>query len=196
MNISFAQAVSRKDPLLLSEVKEHIGVQHTEDDAYLRSILRAATRRAESYTGRKFVNETITLDLDAQEAIAAFYLPYAPLSSLTSFVTYTSDSDTTGTAVPATNYRVDGDNPARVVAIDGGWNLYRAYKAARLVYVAGYGSSGEDVPDDLLHAIKVLCADMYMNQESAKLETRTQLNANLLPTAARTLLQPYIVHVW
>jgi len=189
MNVSFAQADSRRNPLILPEVKEHIGVQHTEDDAYILSIIRAATRQAESYTGRKLINETITLDLDAHEASTGFYLPYSPYSSLTSFVTYASDSDVTGTAVPAAGYRVDGDNPARVVAVDGGWSLYRAYKAATVVYVAGYGSSGEDVPDDLLHGVKALCADLYMNHGNKP-------GDGSMPLVAKALLEPYIIHVW
>lgn len=188
MNVTITTAAAT-DPIRLDEAKTHLQVQHKRDDGYIRSLIKAATRTAENYTGRKFINTTLTVLLDAHESISPIHLPYSPLSSFTSMSYFNTDGTTT--TVDSGYYYTNGTDPAYVVANDGGWSIYRAYKAIQIVYVAGYGATGASVPEDIRHAIKMIVADLYNNQESAKLETRTQLNANEVPYSAKALLEPY-----
>lgn len=193
MNVTITTAATR-DPILLGEAKEHLQVEHTRDDRYIRSLIRAATAWAESFTGRKIINTTLTVLFDANEISGRFQLPYAPVSSITSFKVFNTDG--TEETVSTDYYYQSGDNPGYIVPEDGGWSLYRPWKAGEVVYVAGYGTSGKAVPDDMLHAIKMIVADLYHNPESAKLETRTQLNPNEIPFSARALLEPFRIYTY
>ena len=188
MNITVSTAPT-KQPLLVSDVKRHLQIEHTADDKYIEDLIKAATATLERYTGRAFMQQTITLDLDAYEAQGPITLKRAPFSSLTSFSYY--DSSGNSNTVAATQYYVSGTDPAIVVAQDGGWELHRTYKALTLVYVAGYGASRSDVPAPLRQAIRVLVADMWNNPESMKLESRSSSFPTPLPTSAKALASPY-----
>lgn len=183
MNITVSTAPT-KQPLILSEARDHLQVTHDRDDNYISSLIRAATRIAESYTGRKLITQTLTVELDSHEAHGVIQLPYAPVSSLTSFSTY--DTDGTATAVDSTLYYLSGTNPAFLVPNNGGWSLYRTHKAAVLVYVVGYGSSGTSLPDDITHALKIIVADLYHNKESVT----DKLALVEVPMSAKALLGP------
>lgn len=176
-----------KQPLLLSEAKEHLQVVHERDDNYIRSLIRAATLWAESYVGRKFITQTLTVELDASEATGSIQLPYSPVISLTSFSTY--DTEGVATAVSSEYYYLSGTNPAFLVPNNGGWGLYRVRKAAQAVYVVGYGATGASMPDDIIHALKVIVADMYHNQESTSQST----SIVTVPMSAKALLGPHRV---
>lgn len=193
MNVTVSTPAT-KDPILLGEAKEHLQVEHTRDDRYIRSLIRAATTWAESFMGRKVINQTLTVLFDGNEVAGRFQLPYSPVSSVTSFKVFNTDG--TEETVSTDYYYLSGDSPGHIVPQDGGWQIYRPWKAAEIVYVAGYGNSGLSVPDDIIHAIKMIVADLYHNTESAKLETRTQLNPNEVPFSARVMLEPYRIFTY
>jgi uncharacterized phiE125 gp8 family phage protein len=186
MNITVSTAPV-KQPLLLSEAKEHLQVVHDRDNNYIGSLIRAATLWAESFTGRKFITQTLTVELDASEATGSIQLPYSPVSTLTSFSTY--DTEGTLTAVLSDYYYLSGTDPAFLVPNNGGWGLYRVRKAAQAVYVVGYGASGASMPDDIIHALKIVVADLYHNQESVT----DKLALSKVPMSAEALLGPYRV---
>jgi len=177
MDIAITTAAT-KEPLLLHEAKEHIQVEHEQDDAYILTLVKTARAMVENYTARALITRTYTLDLDAPEASSPIVLPYAPLGAITSIVYY--DTDGVSTAVAATDYYVVGTDPGHIVAQNSGWYLYRTYKALRIVYTAGYGSSGTSVPDDLMHALKIVLFSLW-----------TDPLAKEIPMAARVLMEPY-----
>lgn len=189
MNLSIVLSDSDTEPITAADAKTHLQIEHTADDSYITLLITAARTRLERWLGRALMEQTITLDLDAWEAQGPIVLPRAPFSSLTSFVYY--DSDGNSTAVDSTTYYVSGDDPASVVPQNGGWLIKRGYKSHRIVYVAGYGDEATNVPEDLRQALRVMVADMWNNPESMKLESRSSSFPTALPTAALNLAAPY-----
>jgi len=180
-----------KLPVEVLDARQHLQIEHTDDDGYIKTLIKAATNVAQIITGRKFITQTITIELDATETASPIRLPYPPFQSVTTFKYY--DGDRTKQTVDSATYSTIGTNPARIVADDGGWSVYQSYQALEIVYVVGYGLTSASIPEDIVHAIKIIVADLWNNPESSKLETRTQLTANQVPYAALALLQPYRV---
>jgi len=180
-----------KLPLDVKAARVHLQIEHTDDDAYIQALIRAATNIAQTITHRKFITQTLTLYLDASEMASPIKLPYPPQQSLTSFEYY--DSDRTATTVDSTGYDAIGTNSMRIVSKNGGWQNHQAYQSHKIVYTTGYGLTGESVPDDIIHAIKIIVADLWNNPESSKKEMGTQLTSDQIPFVARTLLEPYRV---
>ena len=167
-----------KEPLLLHEAKEHLQVEHDSDDAYIATLVKAARAWVETHTARALITRTLVVDFDAEEAESPITLPLAPLGTLTSVAYFAVDG--TSTTVSAADYYTVGTDPARLVALNTGWYLYRPWKALRVTYTAGYGASGESVPDDIMHALKICVHALW-----------TDPLAKEMPAAAAMLLAPY-----
>lgn len=118
-------------PIGLSPVKTFLRVDGTDEDALITNMIKAATKRLEAETDRKFVTQTWDIYYDCfpsakpgnqsnqwwdgtrDGAINQLYpseggkikMPFGPCSELTYFKTY--DNDSTPYTMPSTDYYVD-----------------------------------------------------------------------------------------
>lgn len=158
-----------------TELKPHLVIEHTDDDAVLSQILAAATAYVEQNSGRQLVNATQTLatrrfPLQGESGgcswMGGFLLPRSPLVSVTS-ITYI-DTDGVTQTLDASEYRVSVRAiPGRV---EPAWNT--AWPACRdqaesvvVTYVSGYGDDGSAVPAMAKQAILLLSGTMYRLRE-------------------------------
>lgn len=154
----------------------------TADSALITDLVLSAINWAELYCNRAFVTQTITLELDQDEFILPFHIPRPPFGSVTSFKTY--DIDDTATTITSSDYRIIGDDPARIEKKGSGWSLDTPHKGAVLIYTAGYGAAST-VPEDIKTAIRIRFTDLYEYRQGL-VSTPTQ-NLKL----AEDLLKPY-----
>lgn len=182
ITVSTAAAV---EPLTLAEARLHLQVQHTDDDAYIQTLIGVARSVAEAYTQRAFIQRTVSVDLDSNEAQSPITLPLGKLQSVSSFTYY--DADGNGTSVTSSDYYIAATNPGRLVAKNAGWGVMRDYKALTIAYVVGYGSTASSVPDDIRHGIRVILADLWHNESSDSMMG----DAYPIPKIAKLLLSPY-----
>lgn len=173
------------EPITLAEARLHLQVQHTDDDAYIETLIKVARAVAEGYTQRAFIQRTVSVDLDANEAQSPITLPLGKLQSVSSFTYY--DVDGNGTSVTSSDYYIAATNPGRLVAKNAGWNVMRDYKALTIAYVVGYGSTASTVPDDIKHGIKIILADLWHNEASDAMMS----DSYPIPKLAKLLLAPY-----
>lgn len=121
-------------------------------------------------------------------AQSSITIPLAPLVSVTSIKSYGIDD--TSTTMSSSAYQVStysGPVPGngRVTLRDGEvWptNTLRLADGAEILFVAGYGSSGSDVPAPIRQAILCAVSELYENRGDC---------AGELPTIAKRLLQPF-----
>lgn len=177
--------------LTTAELKTHCRIDSSAEDTYLDTLIATATKSAEDFTGRAFVNQTWDLSMDIAPATAVLCMPKPPLSSVTSFKYYSTDD--TENLYAATNYRVDTSD------LQGGrlalkethvWPTSIRYTSGIIIrFVAGYGSAGSNVPEPLRHAVKLLAAHWYENREPVNIGN---INTDL-PYMVQHLLWPYKV---
>jgi uncharacterized phiE125 gp8 family phage protein len=93
-------------------------------------------------------------------------LPMPPLVSVTSISTL--DEDDAGTTYSSSSYYVrTSTTPGQVVIKNGETppiNTSRYCGGYQIVYVAGYGSAGSDIPDSILEAMKAWATLIYENR--------------------------------
>lgn len=184
MTISVYTAATA-EPLTLAEAREHIQVTHTDDDNYITALIKAARAVVEAYTGRALISRTVDVDFDANEAQNPIELPLGKLQSITSFVYY--DTEGNSTSVTTGDYYIAATNPGRLVAKNSGWNVQRNWKAVTIRYVVGYGTTASTIPDDIRHGLKIILHDLWENGASdAKMG-----DAYPIPNLAKLLLAPY-----
>jgi|SRR5690606_9327608 len=160
------------EPVAVEEAKEHLRLTHDEHDKYISELVRAAREEMERYTGRAFLQQTITLWLDASDlkgyGDGVIWLPKPPFLAITSVTGYDDDDD--AALVPTGNYYTVGTDPAKLfedLDTTGFAAADRRRDALKVVYTAGYGTVRSSVPWPLRQAIRVRVADLYYGGTSA-----------------------------
>lgn len=157
-----------EEPLTVAEAKHHLRVSHTLEDGYIGSLVIAARRWVESTTGRALVSQTWDYALDCFPRGPAITIPRAPLQSVES-VTYYGRDLVTETVMDPSLYQVDTLREKGAIALlDGAsWpsDSLRTSSGVVVRFVAGYGDTPADVPEDIVHATKLLVGEMYAFRE-------------------------------
>lgn len=165
LNIATAQtawAVS------VADLKTHLRVSHSDDNDYITSLGKAAQAQVEAYTSRRLNAVTYDMYLDSWP-MNEILLPFAPVSAVSYIKYYSSDVLTTWSD---SEYETDlYGEPCRIAPADGySWPSQDVQLNAILVrFVTGYTS----IPEQFIHAIKLLVTDMYENRADAPRERFT-----------------------
>lgn len=173
------------EPVTLTEAKAHLRVTGTDDDTILAVYIKAARVRAEMFTRRAFVTQTLRLRLGVFPGERFIELPRPPLASVTSLKYYDSDNvqQTVDAASLTEGYEVVTDElVGKLVLRDGAsWPspVYARADAIEVIFVAGYGAYTA-VPETLRLAVLHLVAHYYENR---------------VPVVQGTIVAPVPMHV-
>lgn len=181
---SVTVTVSDDDPAIsLTNMKPFLRVDGTADDDIITAYIATATEAVKQYLRRALLTETFVFKADGftdaygddrllslgpgvHTASRPYVLgggdtldlPFPPLQSVTSIVTY--DRGNIGTTFNASRYQVDLTS-GRIYLNEGEtWpSDLRAQDAVQVTYVAGYGSG--NIPTPILEAIRMYVQSMY-----------------------------------
>jgi len=152
-----------ESPVSLEMMKAHLRVQSTSEDALIQLYIRAATRAVEGYTRRALVQRAFVQTLDEFPCDAEIQLKMSRLVEVTK-VEYVS-VDGAVVEWDEENYSTDASGLfGRIVKKLGvvwPWTLVREPAAVRITFIAGYGETGETVPEGLQVGILLLAANFY-----------------------------------
>ncbi len=167
----------------LADMKLFLRVDGSGDDDIITAYIATATEAVKEYLRRAILTETFVFKADGftdaygddrllslgpgvHTASRPYVLgggdtldlPFPPLQSVTSIVTY--DRDNIGTTFNASRYQVDLTS-GRIYLNEGEtWpSDLRAQDAVQVTYVAGYGSGS--IPAPILEAIRMYVQSMY-----------------------------------
>lgn len=148
-------------PLSVSEVKEHLRVDHASQDTLIWTYLSAAIGEFEDLSGRALIESTWDYTLD-HFPFYSFYLPKGRLVSVMS-IKYTPEGGAE-TEIPSSGYAVDTkSDPGRVTLNDGvHWPVMALIPAGGFVarFVAGWANAAA-VPADIKAALLFKCQLLY-----------------------------------
>lgn len=174
------------EPLTVAEAKAHLRVDHTTDDSYIESLIKAARRTAEQFQSRAYITQTWKLYLDDFPSGKEIKLPVAPVASVSS-ITYVDLQGDTQTWDSA-NYQVDTKAaiPRIVLSPIVSWPNVETDRinAVTITFIAGYGATSASVPENIKHAMKLIISDMYQHRESTVIGNIV----NEIPMSAKALL--------
>ena len=187
------------EPVTLAQAKEHLNVEHSNDDTKISSLITSARQACENEMNRALIYQKRELRLE-EFPCDEIIVPNPPLYSVES-ITYI-DTDGTEQTWAASKYQVDTKSePGRLMPAYGqAWPVTRAqYNAVVVTYWAGYtpvevGSPTDfagNVPQAIKQAILVTIGNFYGNQESVIAGPAAQVVE--LPMNAKWLLAQYKV---
>lgn len=185
-----------KEPVSLAEIKDHLRVDGTDDDAGLYAYRTAARRMLESMTSRAWISQTWDWKLNAFPGNGApLVLPLPPLQSVTS-VTYIDEAGASQTWA-SSNYTVDTPDDERG-SIHTNYNVTRpttrdVVNAVTVRFVAGYGDDPADVPEPLRVALLMMVGHMYEHREPVAVGAGAAVS---IPFTVEALVAEYRLHAF
>jgi uncharacterized phiE125 gp8 family phage protein len=173
------------EPVVLSEVKAHLRVTHTDDDIYISTLIVSARRRVEAATGLKLITQGWSQFLNCWPDGGMVDLELKPVSAINDVVIF-GDTDAPATIDPAHYFLDATSNPARLIFRQGRNPAPpgRRAKGIEIRVIAGFGVA-VSVPQELKQAILVLVADQFAH--------RGDDAARVMPPDVLDLLNPYRV---
>ena len=200
-----AQVTIAGSPFTLAQMKEHLRVDHSDEDTLIQSYYAAATQRIQNWTRRSIGQEQWQMILDGFPADdERVFLPRGKVQSVGSVV-YADSATTTATlsgatASPAgTDYQESlGSDvaPYLLPAYGTSWpSTFDVIEPVVITFTAGYADLDASplnvsaVPEELLEAVRVQAADFYERRSSDDIENRNT-------HAAHMLANPFVLPIW
>lgn len=177
------------EPISLSEAKDHLRIDGTDEDTYLATVITAARKYCEQYCNRVFITQTwLQYPTDFSDGMKLSVNPVQSVSSITYY-----DVDGTSQTLNSSQYQVDlKDTVCRIyeaVGVDFPDVQDEKINPITITYVCGYGNAATDVPMDIRHAIKLMISHLFENREGVSIMGSVQ---NIpLPKTVQVLLNNY-----
>ena len=137
------------EPITVAEVKLNGRIDGDELDSLIPGYIAAVRSYAEQYTGRRFINQTLELVLDAFP-VRGIDLQVPQVSSIVS-VKYIDLAGTEQTIAPSSYALDNASTPCWLLPAYGtSWpDSLDTVNAVRIQFVAGFGAAASNVPNDI-----------------------------------------------
>ena len=149
-----------------AEFKTHARIYHTQDDAYIATLILSATQVIEHETRRALITRAFTLQLQGFPADGEIVLPRSPLLTVTS-VDYEDPNGDLLTFNQTLYHTYSVNGVGRVVlSSTASWPTTMNTGALHVSvnFNAGYGATSASVPAALRHAVLLQATHMYENR--------------------------------
>ena len=173
------------EPITLTEAKNFLRVDHTDDDTLISALITASRQLCEEYTRRVLVTSTIDEYFDKfpsnrwENLSNLIYLSRGSVASITS-VKYVDEIGSEVT-IAADQYIIDTiSEPARIQSTAGWFAAAGVVNQVIVRYVVGTDVSS--IPKPLIQGMMLVISDLY-DQRNDRIKA--------LPTASEYLWNPY-----
>ena len=146
------------EPLTLTQVKDHLRVDHDDQDTLITALLASMREHVEAYTATRMVTQTLTLRCEEWADLDA--LTIGPVQSITSIVYVDTDGANQTLSTDVYEGQLQGLEPRIVLKYGQTYPTIREGSLITVVAVVGYGVAGTQ-PEGVLHAIKMLIEEGY-----------------------------------
>jgi uncharacterized phiE125 gp8 family phage protein len=148
------------EPVTLAEMKLHLRLTHASEDALIGNLIKAAREEVELATGLALLSQGWRLYLDCWPESGVVLLQRAPVISLDLVTVYNAAG--APSSLPLAGFALDRTSrPARLAPKDVVITPGRALNGIEIDFTAGFGATGNEVPDGLKRAIMMLAAHWY-----------------------------------
>lgn len=147
------------EPITLAEVKAHLRLDTSDEDALLATLIRTARDYLEAETGLCLIVRPLRLYLDDWPASRVIQIARGPVQAIETVTVYDALGDPVEVGLEGSV--LDGmARPARLHLANRP-ATERALNGIEIDFIAGFGESGADVPDTLKRALLLHVAAMF-----------------------------------
>jgi len=156
------------EPLTLGEAQAHCRVDDAAHDAVLLACIAGARAKCEGLTQKLLIRRTVEQNYDDFPGVSELKLRGAPAVSIVS-ISYTDTAGGTQIMAPGT-YTLDATNvhePWILPAYGTVWPATQpSINAVRVRYLAGFGTAGANVPDDIRAWLRLTVGYLFAQREA------------------------------
>lgn len=171
-------------PVTMTQIKEHLRIDHDNDDDYLSELAQAATTYVEAYLSQNLINRTVRQYEDGFSDTRSVRLMALPFREVVSVTVY--DENGMPQELNSEAYTVRRNAHINEVIFAKSVEFSATQNGIEIDYISGFGESGPDVPSNIIRALLVLIAHWY--------EFRGMVSAGdetaIIPKGIQTLLAP------
>jgi len=180
MVTTFTTSPSLDDIITTAELKNHLRVDVSDDDALIGAFRDAAISFVQQITGRVLGDVDGVVYIDSFRPVT---LDNGPVNSITSiqYLDYNNSIQT----LPANNYFVDIAGPHARIRFHDVPDLYD-YALNRVIINCNVGHAENAIPKPMIHAVRLLVGHMYENRAAAEIRTVSEI-----PFGIHSLLSPF-----
>lgn len=155
-----------EEPVTLGEVKLFLKVDHSDEDTFISSLIKAARINAQDELNRIFISQTLEYSRD--EIPTDNYVEL-PVSNATSIATIKYiDANEVLQTLSADNYELDLiSEPGRIHFINRPSLHSNRLNALQITFIAGFENQAA-VTEDIKTGLKLLIAHYYENRSHGK----------------------------
>jgi len=174
------------EPLTRAEAKAFLRVETDAEDTLIDALIAAARRHVEAESGRILMDQTWRFSLDRWPLRGIIPAPVAPVRTILEVTVAAADG--TPVALPEGVLALVGDRAPALIRVSPAqvWAPLVSHGGIVITLAAGYGPLADDVPADLVQAVRLMLAHLYEHRDGPG-------DATALPAAARALIAPYRV---
>ncbi|MDB2415491.1 head-tail connector protein [Rickettsiales bacterium] len=146
------QTAPASEPITLTEAKNYLRVDGSDDDTYITNLIVATRQVAEKYMHNSLITQTWKMSFD-QYAPTNVNLQMGPVQSISSVKIITrNESETT---LDSSAYYLNAGNERLI------FDACPVSHKIEILYVTGYGDAASDVPEPIRNAILAHMAAIY-----------------------------------
>ena len=153
------------EPITNSDVKTYARIDGSSENTLINGFIQAVREATEKFLGRALINQTITVSMDSWP-VSPIELPRPPLVSVTEVRTLGEDGSEA--VYSSDNYfiRTNPEPGQLVIKFEKTEpiNTDRYFGGYEVEYVAGYGSSVDNIPEAIRLGMTLWVADVYENR--------------------------------
>jgi uncharacterized phiE125 gp8 family phage protein len=154
------------DPVTLDEAKVQLRVDHTDDDIYIRRLIKIARLQIEKLTNYVCVTSVWAAYDDEWPSGERIYLLKFPVTAISKVEYFASDDAEAYTELPVSSYdKATMYNPP-VVKLKDTPSLGDKLNAVKVTFTAGHANTVDDpVPENIKQAMLILIGHLYENRQ-------------------------------
>ena len=199
------------EPVTLAEVKAHMRIDSTAEDAFIQSLIVTSRLHIEAALGLALIDQSWSWTIDTWPADLAIALPVYSIGAIEPSRLRSGDAglalpmrpvrtidsiklaaaDGARSVLATTRYVLDGtSHPARLLPRSMLFPVPAVpTQGIEIAFTAGFGATAGDVPAPIRHALLMLVAHWFENREPV--ETGARAAAIRIPDTVSELLGPY-----
>lgn len=156
------------DLIPLADMKGHLRILHSDEDAEVTAYTKAACQAVEDRVGKALIEQTWQASAGPLAGTAAFRFPVVPFIDLVSISYFDRDNASQILATSDVTVFAEEDRAWMVPLIGEAWPaMYQRPDAVTVTWKAGYGAAGTDVPANIVQAARLLAGHFYQYRDEA-----------------------------
>ncbi|MBW6421259.1 head-tail connector protein [Rhizobium sp. XQZ8] len=147
------------EPLTLAEIKVHLRIDGTDEDALLTSLIATAREHLERETGLCLITQSWRLYLYRWPKDGIARIEKYPVRTIDAVTVY--EADGAAVEVPLEDHLLDGEGRPARLWLKSPPTPGQAMNGIEIDFSAGFGEAGADVPDTLKRAMSIHTGHMF-----------------------------------